>query len=375
MTDMDIICIGAINYDYMFHCTGEDLRINEISSGDEKLSNPISEVEDDISELIRKDRPYTTQIGGSAFITLKVIKHILPHLKAAYVGVCGTPNAFDFRYGKSNNLKEELAHLDNREWLFTTEDRFEDLYSRTIAKSVVRLYNHTRNCIKIAPCANNTLLGRIQEKEERTGESFSEYLSRARWIHLSSLSDFNQFEVIMRYVIQAKTLNPMLKISMDPGFEYTSLRRERLMPLVSNTDYIFLNKSEKRNLGLNERSARPLYRNLREYFTAINPSPDRTLIIKHDDRHELLRFLDNKCHIRTIRHQKLYQYQLNNDTGAGDSFAGGFISGMLDERINNDIAGPIQLGVLAAKGRMRSFDHENPYLNIQKLTDAFFASL
>ena len=44
MTDMDIICIGAINYDYMFHCTGEDLRINEISSGDEKLSNPISEV-------------------------------------------------------------------------------------------------------------------------------------------------------------------------------------------------------------------------------------------------------------------------------------------------------------------------------------------
>ena len=375
MTDMDIICIGAINYDYMFHCTGEDLRINEISSGDEKLSNPISEVEDDISELIRKDRPYTTQIGGSAFITLKVIKHILPHLKAAYVGVCGTPNAFDFRYGKSNNLKEELAHLDNREWLFTTEDRFENLYSRTIAKSVVRLYNHTRNCIKIAPCANNTLLGRIQEKEERTGESFSEYLSRARWIHLSSLSDFNQFEVIMRYVIQAKALNPMLKISMDPGFEYTSLRRERLMPLVSNTDYIFLNKSEKRNLGLNERSARPLYRNLREYFTAINPSPDRTLIIKHDDRHELLRFLDNKCHIRTIRHQKLYQYQLNNDTGAGDSFAGGFISGMLDERINNDIAGPIQLGVLAAKGRMRSFDHENPYLNIQKLTDAFFASL
>ena len=46
MTSLDIICIGAINYDYMFHCTAEDLRINEIESGDEKLSNPISEVED-----------------------------------------------------------------------------------------------------------------------------------------------------------------------------------------------------------------------------------------------------------------------------------------------------------------------------------------
>ena len=96
---------------------------------------------------------------------------------------------------------------------------------------------------------------------------------------------------------------------------------------------------------------------------------------KHDDRHELIHFKDGVCQIRTVRHKKLYQYQLNNDTGAGDSFAGGFISGMLDDRLNSDIAEPIQLGVLAAKGRMRSFDYENPYLNIQKLTDAFFEAL
>ena len=63
---------------------------------------------------------------------------------------------------------------------------------------------------------------------------------------------------------------------------------------------------------------------------------------------------------------------MNNDTGAGDSFAGGFIAGMLDERINGDIAEAIQLGVLAARGRMLSFDYENPYLNIQKLTEKYF---
>ena len=48
---------------------------------------------------------------------------------------------------------------------------------------------------------------------------------------------------------------------------------------------------------------------------------------------------------------------------------------MLDERLNGDIAGPIQLGFLAAKGRMRSFDYENPYLNIQKITREFLTSL
>jgi len=375
MAALDVVCIGAINYDYMFHCTGEDLVVRDAKAADENLSNPLSDVEDDILELVMKNKEYTTQIGGSAFITLKVIKHILPKLTVAYTGVCGTPNSFDLRYGKTNNLDEELAHLDNREWLFTTKERFEDPYSRAIAKSIVRLYNHTRNCIKIAPCANNTLLERIREQEERTGQSFAEYLSGARWIHLSSLSAFDQFEIIMQYVIRAKAINPSLKVSMDPGSEYTSVWRERLQPLISYADYIFLNKSEKKNLGLNARSARPLYQNLCQYFTAINPSPERTLIVKHDDRHELLRFEDGKCKIRTVRHKKLYQYQLNNDTGAGDSFAGGFISGMLDERINADIAGPIQLGVLAAKGRMRSFDHENPYMNIQKDANAFFETL
>lgn len=376
MAALDVICIGAINYDYMFHCTGQDLVMRDCGSADENLSNPVSDVEDDILELVAKKKEYTTQIGGSAFITLKVIKHILPGLRVAYTGVCGTPNRFDLRYGKTNHLEKELAHLDNRDWLFTTAERFNDhSYDRTIAKSIVRLYNHTRNCIKIAPGANNTLLKRIREQEAETGRSFAAYLSDARWIHLSSLSAFDQFEVIMQYVIQARSMNPALKVSMDPGSEYTSVWIDRLQPLISHADFIFLNKTEKKNLGRNTKSARPLYRNLCNYFSEINPSPERVLIIKHDDRHELLRFEDGKCKIRTVRHQKLYQYQLNNDTGAGDSFAGGFISGMLDERLNADLAGPIQLGVLAAKGRMRSFDHEDPYLNIQSDAEKFFEKL
>jgi sugar/nucleoside kinase (ribokinase family) len=239
----------------------------------------------------------------------------------------------------------------------------------------VRLHNHSRNCIKIAPCANNTLLERILEQEQKQPGSFVEYLSRARWIHLSSLSDFNQFEAIMQYVAEARRRNPEIRVSMDPGFEYTSVWRTRLQPLVSEVDYIFLNKAEKKNLGLNPPSQRELYANLAAYFSAINPDPGRTLIIKYDDRHELLSFEDGKCRIRTVRHRKLYNYQLNNDTGAGDSFAGGFISGMLFDRLNQDIAGPIQMGVVAAKGRMQSFDYENPYANIQRFTGRFIDGL
>ena len=58
MAGLDIICIGAINYDYMFHCTGLDLVETSAGGGDENLSNPISDVENDIQELAIKGKEY-----------------------------------------------------------------------------------------------------------------------------------------------------------------------------------------------------------------------------------------------------------------------------------------------------------------------------
>ena len=138
MAGLDVICIGAVNYDYMFRCTAEDL-ITDESEGAEDLSNSTELVERDIRELIRKDREYTTQLGGSAFITLKVIKYIFMHMKTAYVGVCGGLSDFELRFGKTNDLETELEHLDNREWFFTTENRFDRPENRYVAKSVVRI--------------------------------------------------------------------------------------------------------------------------------------------------------------------------------------------------------------------------------------------
>ena len=121
MASLDVICIGAINYDYMFHCTGLDLVETSAGGGDENLSNPISDVENDIQELAIKGKEYTTQIGGSAFITLKVAKHILPNLQVAYVGVCGTPSPFDLRWltwitatGCLPRANASTIHIPNR---------------------------------------------------------------------------------------------------------------------------------------------------------------------------------------------------------------------------------------------------------------------
>ena len=38
MAGLDVICIGAINYDYMFHCSEEDLIQKDSNVGSEHLS-------------------------------------------------------------------------------------------------------------------------------------------------------------------------------------------------------------------------------------------------------------------------------------------------------------------------------------------------
>ena len=58
MAGLDVICIGAINYDYMFHCSEEDLIQKDDNVGSEHLSNPISDVENDITELVMKNKQY-----------------------------------------------------------------------------------------------------------------------------------------------------------------------------------------------------------------------------------------------------------------------------------------------------------------------------
>lgn len=348
MAGLDVICIGAINYDYMFHCSEEDLIQKDSNVGSEHLSNPISDVENDITELVMKNKQYTTQIGGSAFITLKVAKHIFPDFRTAYVGVCGTPTRFDLQYGKTNQLTEELAHLDDRQWLFTTQDRFDAPYDKAIAKSIVRLYNHTRNCIKIAPCANNTLLDRIQEQEETTGLSFSGYLSQTRWIHLSSLSDFDQFEAIMRMSSRPRPSTRPFGSASTRASNIRPCTEIGWRPLLSHADYIFLNNSEKKNLGGNEKELRTLYRNLCAYFA--DAAPGCTLIVKHDDRHELITFQDGPLPHPHHPAQETVPLPAEQRHRRRRFLRGGFISGMLCDRLNSDISLPIQMACSPPRG-------------------------
>lgn len=370
MKYVDVIGIGAINYDYMFHCKKTDSRNSTSDGGREDQGRAKTEVENEILELYRSGKEPITQIGGSAYLAIKAIKAIDNSLSVSYVGVCGKFNDFDKRYGTNLNINSEFHNIDNKEWLFFTDDDTpED--KRYIGKSVVRLHHHVRDNIKISAGANELILDCIKQKEKTENASFCNFLAQAKWIHISSLSNFEQFEEIMSYVFKAKKINRFLKISIDPGFKFTDEYRDRLQKYLKIADYVFLNKDEYENIIINKDMANnDKYIKLAAYFNNPENVNTKIFIIKHRNRHELIDFKNGTPYI--YYHKVLWNFEIFNDTGAGDCFAGGFIAGMLSDKLIAQQPAPINLGTLVSKTRMNTPNNDEIYNNITTEAQKFF---
>lgn len=355
MQEIDVICIGAINCDYMFHVKKSDKKKSNPDDNDEKLNwKDYKAVEKEVTELYRSNHNYSTQIGGSAFLTLKTIHAIAPKLRTAYVGVCGKTNEFDYDYGVKQDLKDEFDFFDDR-WFLKISADAEDKAKNMIGKSVVRLYRHTRSGIKIAAGANNQLISMIEDREKenkkQNKESFVDFLKGAKWIHVSSLADFSQFVKIVEYIKAAKEGNRFLIASLDPGSEYTSDRKEELQEHIGVFDYVFLSHKEMDNLtGNNELPKADKNIQLAAYFNSKGNSDTKVIIIKNQNSHKLIDFVNGIPYI--YYHRKLSFRKIKNDTGAGDCFAGGFIAGLLSDKFLSHQPFAIELGVIASETRM-----------------------
>ena len=335
------------------------------------MNRPEEEIRNEIEELRQGGRMPETQVGGSALLALKAIHAIDETLSISYVSVCGELTDYDKRYGSISSLKRELAFIDNQEWLFYTNDDFpED--TRYIGRSVVRLHRHIRYNIKISKGANGLITDLIKRKERDEGVSFVDFLAQARWIHVSSLATFEQFSEVMKYVMLAQAKNRFLKVSVDPGFQFTQYNRDALQLYLKAADYVFLSKREYLNLIIDEdMPENEKYVKLSAYFNNPDDANTKVFVVKRRNRHELIDFVNGIPYV--YYHNVISSFQIYNDTGAGDCFAGGFIAGLLSDKLVAYQPAAIELGVLAAKIRMSSPDNAEVYDNIKNASKDFFA--
>lgn len=363
MEYLDIIGIGAINYDYIFFCKKLSEKKTKLpESGQEYLNVNRKSIYEDI-EKMRYTTEHTNQICGSSFFALKTAHAISPELKLSYVGVCGKPTKKELDSGFNLDVREEFSFLSNTEWLF-----FDD---GEPGIALVRMVKGTRNWIDIDPGVNSKLESYIRDKENKDGkDSFIEYLSKSKWIHISSLSDFQQFCFIIQRVKEAKKINPLLKISIDPGYEYTKEYKLELREAFSVADYVFLNKNEFDNLiGDGSLSEKNKYNVLSSAFNNYHMSNSQVIIIKNKSRQILISFKNGEILVSSFCNKKLWLRRIKNDTGAGDAFAGGFMASMLSTRLLVHQPMPIRVGSITAVARMKCRD--DPFLSIANDTKAY----
>lgn len=361
---VDVIGIGAINFDFVFSSNHSDLNIKDkkIDDGEEIFVR--KHVFDDHLLQVEHDAELSqTQIGGSALLAIKTIKSMCSNLRTAYVGVYGDIPECSKKYDFPKNSKDLKSHIDSfiddTSWMFTQSDNITGC-------SLIKLYKKQRQFINIYTGANNFLLNKIQEKGKK---EFVDFLASAKWVHMTSLKDVYQFKCIADLVNEAKKVNPQLKVSIDPGYDYTKNHWKTLKTILPIVDYVFLSRSEFYNLSLNNGlGKRAKVIALGKELINCNAQP-QIIIIKGKNCNILLSLINNTPFIRTYHHKKMAFTRILNDTGAGDAFAGGFIAGMLSPQMLSHQPAPIQLAAIIANERLKSIEWPS---NLREVANSFF---
>jgi sugar/nucleoside kinase (ribokinase family) len=351
----DVVCIGAINYDYVYAGRrGFDEPKGQPDVGREQLDAKQKELSELIKTAISGHSIISEQVGGSAFLAAKTIFEMHCGLGVGFVGMLGTGSTAERVNGLSAPAVK--AVLDDTQWLFESKS--------PPGRSLVHISKGQRLEIRIAPGANNQLLGRI--KSSPTGlDGLVNYLASARWIHVTSLPTFAQFSVIIEQVRLAKATNPSLRCSVDPGYDYVKNHREDLIEALGVADLVFLSGGEADLLSPvdDASSGRGPFAN------APFRGPSKLIVIKGKARSLLVERLNGGTWVRTYWHSRLFGFRIKNDTGAGDVFAGGFIASLLMESLLGSQPSASRLAAQLAAARLKSLDF--PTDELKRITDVF----
>lgn len=360
---LDVIGIGAINYDYIFFCKKLEYRNRSMPEfGQEYLSSSVRETLEDEIDTMLFTTPHDIQFCGSAYFAIKTVNAIYPELKTSYVGVCGNPTRRERKAGFTGNIEDEFKFLYNKDWLFYDDG--------PPGIALIRLFKGTRNWIDINAGVNNNLVQHIERKKQELGQNaFVDFLANTKWIHISSLADFNQFQYLISEVEKAKEINPWLKVSFDPGYEYTKKYRLQLREAFKISDYIFLNKNEVDNLTGNSSLKGENQFSILSSILNKDNNGKNVIVIKGKNHHQIINYLEGVPYTKTFWHSLLKPYQIHNDTGAGDAFAGGLIAALLSNDMLVQEEAAIHLGAVAASARMKA--KAEPFECIHRATNKF----
>lgn len=334
----DVVGFGALNIDLIAGSSGLSAhaaeRVTEsIARFEWNRERPVDEAT--ILEVMdRLDAAsLSASLGGSAWITLFTLAQMRAGLRLGYVGVVGRM----VKPGLSFNGQMDKLGID-RQWVAQVPGR-----SCGICLSYI---DDTDRVMLTHPGANFEMAAHLRQYSVQ----ISEYLASARHVHVTSFLDEETPGEMVGVLRKAKHINPRLRVSFDPGYDWAVHRTPEIAGLLELADLVFVNYREFKALGdyahgeYDEAIARK----------ALNRCAEECVmfVTKRYDLVEVFRsgrdgVSAQKFHLERPAPEK----DIEDATGAGDVFAAGVLASAASSRLRLELGACLGLSLARYKAQ------------------------
>lgn len=336
----DVIGFGALNVD----CIASASRLSEYMT--ERVAESTARFEwnregpvDEETVLAALDRleaaSLSYSLGGSAWLTTYTLAQLDLGLRLGYLGVVGHM----VRPGLS--FTGQMARLDiDSTWVGRRPERPCGLCLSYIDDTDRVMLTH--------PGANFEMHDHLR----RNRGPIAEYLASARYVHVTSFLDPDTPAEMLNVLTDARELNPELRISLDPGYDWATHVRPAVDGLLAMTDLLFVNYREFKALGYYAHGepdasvARKVLERCAEGCTVF--------VTKRYDVVETFRRSPGGVANRTFRPAgAMREAGIEDATGAGDVFSAAVLASMVSNRLQVELGAFLGLSMARYKHNWR----------------------
>jgi sugar/nucleoside kinase (ribokinase family) len=334
----DLICIGALNVDYLISkrdllSVDTPLLFDIESNFEPGTERPIDE--SNINDLISRNglAAFDISLGGSSFNTLYTIAAMNLGLRLGYIGIAGETGIDNLDF--CNTLEEFGV---DRRYVFKDHIHRAGVCISFMHEGERSLFTFPGSSIKMPSYLMENYDGILG------------YLSKTKLIHLTSFFDNHAMAILLLLLTEAKRKNPWLRISFDPGYHMLKFLSKETIGLLRITDYLFLNAREYNLLGHCDPGSHSLDLAMR-IFDICNAN-SLLIVLKQAHCIRLLYRLIDRPISACYNNVELPLDLIRDATGAGDVLAGGFLSAILIPTM--ELRHGVELGLRLVKAKLLS---------------------